>query len=178
MSVVIRPVGDDDAQAITRIYDYAVRHGTASFETEPPDCAQMRRRIAHLVEAGYPFLVAQQNHTSTVLGYAYAGPYRERSAYRYSLEDSVYLAPDAQKQGIGLKLLETLVARAQAAGFRQMFATIGDSANTASIRVHEKAGFYHIGTFRNAGYKFERWLDTVFMQRPLGLGSSCPPDTL
>jgi len=150
-----------------------VRHGTASFEIEPPDNAQMRRRYAALRAGGYPYLVAEL--AGTIAGYAYAGPYRERPAYRWSIEDSVYVAEQSQGRGLGRALLEALIAEAQQGGFRQMIAVIGDSANAASIELHRAAGFRMVGTFDSVGFKFGRWLDTVLMQRPLGHGASTPP---
>jgi L-amino acid N-acyltransferase YncA len=173
MRVSIRAADPDDIPAITAIYGAAVRHGTASFEIEPPDDAQMGRRYGALRAGGYPYLVAKL--AGTVAGYAYAGPYRERPAYRWSIENSVYVAEQSQRRGIGRALLEALIAEAQQGGFRQMIAVIGDSANTASIELHRVAGFRMVGTFDNVGFKFGRWLDTVLMQRPLGHGASTPP---
>ena len=173
MSFSIRAVDPDDIPTITAIYDEAVRHGTASFEIEPPDNAQMRRRYAALRAGGYPYLVAEL--AGTIAGYAYAGPYRERPAYRWSIEDSVYVAEQSQGRGLGRALLEALIAEAQQGGFRQMIAVIGDSANAASIELHRAAGFRMVGTFDSVGFKFGRWLDTVLMQRPLGHGASAPP---
>jgi phosphinothricin acetyltransferase len=173
MPVSIRAADPEDVPAITAIYAAAVRHGTASFEIEPPDDAQMRRRYGALRAGGYPYLVAEL--AGTVAGYAYAGPYRERPAYRWSIEDSVYVAEQSQRRGIGRALLEALIAEAQQGGFRQMIAVIGDSANAASIELHRTASFRMVGTFRNVGFKFGRWLDTVLMQRPLGPGASTLP---
>jgi phosphinothricin acetyltransferase len=164
--ILIRPTDEADLPAITAIYADAVRTGTATFELEPPDLAEMTSRFLNLTGAGFPYLVAIAD--GRVAGYAYAGPYRARPAYRFTVEDSVYLAPDAHRQGIGLKLLNALVAQAAASGFRQMIAVIGDSANAGSVGVHTRAGFEMIGTHRNVGFKFNRWLDTVLMQRDLG----------
>lgn len=171
--VTIRPAGPDDIPAITRIYADAVRFGTASFEIEPPDEAEMARRRRALVDAGYPYLVAQFG--ATVVGYAYAGAYRPRPAYRWSLENSIYIAPDAHRRGIGRALLGRLVAEAEKLGFRQMIAVIGDSAQSASIALHRAAGFRLVGTFEAVGHKQGRWLDTVLMQRTLGPGATTPP---
>jgi L-amino acid N-acyltransferase YncA len=168
--ILIRPTEEADLPAITAIYADAVRTGTATFELEPPDLAEMTSRFRNLTGAGFPYLVAIAD--GRVAGYAYAGPYRARPAYRFTVEDSVYLAPDASRQGIGLKLLNALVAQATASGFRQMIAVIGDSANAGSVGVHTRAGFEMIGTHRNVGFKFNRWLDTVLMQRDLASDDS------
>jgi L-amino acid N-acyltransferase YncA len=169
----IRPAQASDLAAITRIYDHAVRHGTASFEIEPPDEREMARRYEALRAGGYPYLVAELNNE--IMGYAYAGPHRARPAYRWSVEDSVYIAPASQRRGIGRALLERLIAEAEAGGFRQMIAVIGDSANAASIELHRTAGFRMVGTFDNVGFKFGRWLDSVLMQRTLGSGATTMP---
>jgi phosphinothricin acetyltransferase len=169
----VRPATPDDIPSITRIYAQAVRHGTASFELEPPDEAEMMRRQRALSDGGYPYLVAEIG--GAVAGYAYAGPYRARPAYRFSVENSVYVAPEAHRRGIGRLLLKALIAECEARGYRLMIAVIGDSAQTPSIELHRAAGFKMVGAFEGVGYKFERWLDTVLMQRPLGLGSSAPP---
>jgi phosphinothricin acetyltransferase len=171
--LLIRPVQVRDGAAITRIYADAVRHGTASFELEPPDEAEMARRQDGLLGGGYPFLVAEIS--GAVVGYAYAGPYRARPAYYWAVEDSVYIAPQAQRQGIGRALLSRLIAEAEARGFRQMIAVIGDSAQTASIALHAAAGFHRIGTLAAVGFKFDRWLDSVLMQRALGAGATTAP---
>lgn len=171
--VLIRPARPADMAAITRIYAFAVEHGTATFEIEPPDAAEMMRRHAALAANDYPYLVAERS--GLTLGYAYAGPYRARPAYRWSVEDSIYIAPEFHRQGLGSALLERLVVEAQMRGFRQMIAVIGDSAQLPSIAVHAKAGFAHIGTLRAVGFKHGRWLDTVLMQRPLGSGDTTPP---
>jgi L-amino acid N-acyltransferase YncA len=173
MSLVIRAATAADITAITAIYDHAVRHGTASFELDPPDAVEMARRRQTLVDAGFPYLVAEAD--GTVAGYAYAGAYRPRPAYRWSVEDSVYVAPALQRRGIGRTLLTALITAAEERGFRQMIAVIGDSAQTASIELHRAAGFHLVGTVENVGHKFGRWLDTVLMQRPLGPGASAPP---
>jgi L-amino acid N-acyltransferase YncA len=172
-TVSIRPVRPADIAAITRIYDHAVRHGTASFELDPPDANEMARRRDALSAGGFPYLVAEAENE--VLGYAYAGPYRARPAYRFTVEDSVYIAPAAQRQGLGRLLLDRLVVESEARGYRQMIAVIGDSANHASIALHAALGFRMIGTFEAVGWKFGRWLDSVLMQRSLGQGSASEP---
>jgi len=171
--LLIRPAAAADVAAIAGIYAHAVRCGTASFELEPPDEAEMARRWRAIVEAGYPYLVAQAD--GAVLGYAYAGPYRARPAYRWSVENSVYVAAEALRRGIGRALLDALIAEAERRGFRQMIAVIGDSAQTPSIALHRAAGFRLIGTLEAVGFKHGRWLDTVLMQRALGPGASAGP---
>jgi phosphinothricin acetyltransferase len=172
-AVSIRPTRPADIAAITRIYAHAVRHGTASFELDPPDEAEMARRQDALIAGGFPYLVAHGD--GDVLGYAYAGPYRARPAYRFTVEDSVYIAPDAQRRGLGRLLLDRLVTESEARGYRQMIAIIGDSANDSSIALHQAAGFRLIGTFEAVGFKFGRWLDSVLMQRSLGNGATTAP---
>ena len=171
--VSIRPATPADIPAITRIYAHAVRHGTASFELEPPDEAEMTRRQKALLDGGFPYLVATLD--GAVLGYAYAGPYRARPAYRFSVENSVYVATQAHRRGAGRALMDRLIAASEARGYRLMIAVIGDSAQTPSIELHRAAGFKLVGTFEGVGYKFDRWLDTVLMQRALGKGTSAPP---
>ncbi len=171
--VSIRPAAPTDIPAITRIYAHAVRHGTASFELEPPDEAEMTRRQRALLDGGYPYLVAEID--GAVAGYAYAGPYRTRPAYRYTVENSIYIAPEAHRRGIGRALLDRLIAECEARNYRLMIAVIGDSAQAPSIELHRAAGFKLVGAFEAVGYKFDRWLDSVLMQRPLGKGSSAPP---
>jgi phosphinothricin acetyltransferase len=166
-------VAAGDLAAITAIYADAVLTNTATFEIEPPSEAEMAQRVRALLDAGYPYLVAESG--GSVLGYAYAGTYRLRIGYRYTVEDSVYLAAEARGQGIGGALLGRLLEECAAAGFRQMIACIGDSANLASIRLHAAAGFERTGMFPNVGYKFGRWIDAVFMQRALGPGARQPP---
>ena len=173
MRLLIRAAAAADIPAITAIYDHAVRHGTASFELEPPDAAEMARRRQALVDGGYPYLVAEAD--GAVVGYAYAGAYRPRPAYRFSVEDSVYVAPALHRRGVGRALLDRLVAEAEQRGFRQMIAVIGDSAQLPSIELHRAAGFRLIGTVEHVGHKFGRWLDTVLMQRALGPGAAAPP---
>jgi L-amino acid N-acyltransferase YncA len=171
-AISLRAAHAHDLAAIAAIYDEAVRYGTASFEIEPPDLPEMTRRFEALRAGAYPYLVAEQD--GAILGYAYAGPYRARPAYHWSVEDSIYIAPPAQRRGIGRLLLDRLIGEAEAGGFRQMIAVIGDSANTGSVELHRAAGFRMVGTFDNVGFKFGRWLDSVLMQRPLGKGATEP----
>jgi len=170
---VIRAAAPADIPAITAIYAHAVQHGTATFEIEAPDAAEMSNRFRALAEGGFPYLVAEID--GAVHGYAYAGPYRTRIAYRHTLEDSIYIAPDLHGRGIGRALIERLLADATARGFRQMIAVIGDSGQSASIALHRAAGFRMVGTFEAVGFKFGRWLDTVLMQRRLGPGAATKP---
>ena len=172
-AALIRPARPTDLAAITRIYAHAVSHGTASFELEPPEQAEMARRQDALIAGGFPYLVAEGD--GGILGYAYAGPYRARPAYRFTVEDSVYIAPEAQRHGLGRLLLDALIAESEARGYRQMIAVIGDSAQHASIALHKGLGFRLAGTFEAVGFKFGRWLDTVLMQRPLGQGAETKP---
>jgi L-amino acid N-acyltransferase YncA len=169
----LRACGMHDMAAVTAIYGHAVIHGLASFELEAPDEAEMTRRFEAMRGGGYPYLVATCE--SEVAGYAYAAAYRTRPAYRSTVENSVYVRVDMQGRGIGRLLLGALIEEAAVRSFRQMIAVIGDSANTASIRLHEALGFTHVGVFRSVGWKHERWLDTVLMQRELGLGDGAPP---
>jgi L-amino acid N-acyltransferase YncA len=169
----IRPATEADLPFITDIYEHAVRHGTATFELTPPDLAEMTRRYRALVDGGFPYLVATLD--GKVAGYAYAGPYRPRPAYRFTVENSIYLKPAIHRRGIGLKLLQRLLAECTTRGYRQMIAVIGDSTNAGSIGVHTKCGFQMIGTHPNVGLKFGRWLDTVMMQTALGEGATTVP---
>jgi phosphinothricin acetyltransferase len=175
-SIEIRPAREADLPAITAIYDHEVREKTATFELTPPDLAEMTRRFRALHDGGFPYLAAMLD--GDVLGYAYAGSYRPRPAYRFTVENSVYLAPAAQRRGIGTQLLQRLIAECEARGHRQMIAVIGDSANAGSIGLHRRCGFAMIGTHPHVGFKFGRWLDTVMMQRALGEGAeTVPADT-
>jgi L-amino acid N-acyltransferase YncA len=173
-SIAIRPAVAHDVPAITRIYDYAVQYGTASFELTSPDEKEMKRRMEELLARGYPYVVAEGD--GMVAGYAYAGPYRARPAYRWSVEDSIYIAPQLQRRGIGRALLDRLITETEARGFRQMIAVIGDSGQTASIALHEAAGFRLVGTLEAVGFKHGRWLDSVLMQRALGAGATYNPE--
>jgi L-amino acid N-acyltransferase YncA len=174
-NVEIRAATEADLPAVTGIYEHAVLYGTATFELIPPDLAEMTRRFKSLMDGGYPYLVAVLE--GRVIGYAYAGPYRPRPAYRFTVENSVYLQPAIHRRGIGLQLLRRLIAECETRGYRQMIAVIGDSANAGSIGVHVRNGFAMIGTHPNVGFKFGRWLDTVMMQRPLGEGATTLPET-
>src|SRR4051812_14718521 len=169
----IRPATEANLPAVTDIYEHAVLHGTATFELIPPDLTEMTRRFKALMDGGYPYLVASLE--GGVIGYAYAGPYRPRPAYRFTVENSVYLKPSIHRRGIGLQLMQRLIGECETRGFRQMIAVIGDSANAGSIGVHTKTGFQMIGTHPSVGLKFGRWLDTVMMQRALGEGATTLP---
>jgi L-amino acid N-acyltransferase YncA len=171
--IFIRAAGPNDLAAITRIYAYAVRHGTASFEIDPPDQDEMMRRFEALVAGGFPYLVAER--AGALAGYAYAGTYRARPAYRFTVEDSIYVAAEQQRRGIGGALLDRLIAEAESRGFRQMIAVIGDSDQPGSIALHAGAGFRIIGTLDRVGFKFDRWLDCVLMQRALGADATTQP---
>jgi L-amino acid N-acyltransferase YncA len=174
-ALLIRPSTPADLAAITAIYGEAVLHGTGTFELETPDQPEMARRRDDVLSKGLPWLVAER--AGQVLGYAYANHFRPRKAYRFCLEDSIYLHPDARGQGVGRVLLAELMGRCEAAGARQMLAVIGDAANAGSIGVHAALGFEHTGVLKASGWKFGRWLDVVLMQRSLGTGASTPaPD--
>jgi phosphinothricin acetyltransferase len=170
--LIIRPCETRDLPEITAIYRDAVLHGTASFEIDPPDEPEMTRRRATLLEGGYPYLVAEAE--GRVAGYAYAGLYRARLAYRSTVENSVYVAQAFRGRGVARGLLARLIEEAAERDFRQMIAVIGDSANLPSIRLHEAAGFRPVGVLRSVGWKHGRWLDTVLMQRALGSGDGAP----
>lgn len=172
MPLILRNSLDADLPAITAIYHHAVLHGTGTFELDPPDAAEMGRRRAEVLGRGLPWLVAERD--GQLLGYAYANYFRPRMAYRFCLEDSIYLAPEAQGAGVGSLLLAELIARCETAGARQLVAVIGDSANQGSIGLHRRLGFRDMGVMQAAGWKFDRWLDVVFMQRELGLGATAP----
>ena len=171
----IRPSTDADLPAITAIYAWNVRNGLGTFEEDPPAQDEMARRRAAFLERGLPYLVAEQD--GVVLGYAYAGPFRLRAAYRYTVEDSVYVSPDAVGKGVGKALLGALITACEGLGLRQMVAVIGDSGNTASIGLHAAMGFVQQGVFPAMGHKFGRWVDLVWMQRPLNGGGAREPDT-
>jgi phosphinothricin acetyltransferase len=173
---ILRDSRDADVAAIQAIYAHHVLTGLASFEEVPPSVAEMARRRADVLSRGLPSYVAEAE--GRVLGYAYASSYRPRIGYRFTLEDSVYLAPDAIGRGIGRRLLDRLIERATALGYRQMVAVIGDSDHRASIGLHRNAGFQLIGTLPAVGFKFGRWVDSVLMQRPLGAGSTSLPTEL
>jgi L-amino acid N-acyltransferase YncA len=174
-TISIRAALAGDLDRITEIYADAVTHGTASYELEPPSRAEMGARFDSLAAGGFPYLVAEKD--GALLGYAYAGAFRPRPAYRFIVEDSVYVAPDAKGQGVGLMLMQALIEACRVSGFRQIIAVIGDGhADSASVRLHEKLGFRHSGRLEGSGYKHGRWLDTVFMQLSLNGGASVPPD--
>ena len=171
--LTIRPSAAADLPAITRIYGHAVVHGTGTFETDAPDDAEIARRRDDVLCKGLPWLAAERD--GQILGYAYANHFRPRRAYRFCLEDSIYLDPAARGQGVGRLLLAELLAQCEARGARQVLAVIGDSANAGSIGVHRSCGFEPTGVFKAAGWKFERWLDVVLMQKALGQGRSTAP---
>jgi L-amino acid N-acyltransferase YncA len=171
--MLIRPSHDDDLPAITAIYGEAVHTGTASFELEAPDQAEMARRRQAVLQAKLPWLTAER--AGAVVGYAYAGPFRPRPAYRFCVENSIYIDAAARGHGLGALLLAELIARCEAWGARQMVAVIGDSGNAGSIAVHAASGFRYAGQVDQVGWKFERWLDVVFMQRSLGAGGTASP---
>ena len=163
----------EDFAAIQAIYAHHVLHGLASFEEEPPGVEELQRRYRDVVQRGLPYLVVE--YGLEVVGYGYCSPYRTRSAYRYVLEDSIYVRHDMAGRGIGKRLLEELIRRCAGLGYRQIIAVIGDSANAASIGVHAACGFLRVGTLRSVGFKFGRWVDSVYMQRPLGAGDASRP---
>jgi L-amino acid N-acyltransferase YncA len=173
MTLRVRPTVDSDLPAVTAIYADAVLHGTASFELEPPREGEMARRRAVLLDAGYPYLAAERE--GVVVGYAYAGPYRPRAAYRSTVEDSIYVAPRARGQGIGRALLGALIEQCEVLDFRLMVAVIGDEASSGSIRLHRSLGFELTGILPGIGYKHGRWLASVLMHRRLGAGTATPP---
>jgi len=173
--VEVRPAAQGDLAAIQSIYAHHVLHGLATFEEVPPDVEEMRRRYQDLTGRGLPYLVAVER--SEILGFGYCTPYRARSAYRFALEDSIYVKDGHLGKGIGSRILGDLVRLCEGLGYRQVIAAIGDSANAASIGLHARHGFLRVGTLRSSGYKFRRWVDTVLMQRPLGPGDGEPPST-
>ena len=169
----IRPAIEADLPFVTKIYAHAVLHGTATFELTPPDLAEMTRRYRVLMDGAFPYLVAVLD--GIIVGYAYAGAYRPRPAYRFTVENSIYLDPAIHRRGIGMKLMRRLIDDCETRGYRQMIAVIGDSANAGSIGMHRACGFQMIGTHPNVGLKFGRWLDTVMMQLALGEGATTIP---
>ena len=171
--MLVRPAAPQDLAAIQSIYAYHVLHGLASFEEQAPPLEEMRRRFADVTGSGLPYLAAEEN--GEVLGYGYCALYRSRSAYRYTLEDSVYVKHGQQGKGVGRALLADLIGRCEALNYRQVIAVIGDSANAASIALHASLGFVRAGSLRSTGYKFGRWVDTLLMQRPLGRGDGVNP---
>lgn len=171
--VVIRDAADGDMADVQRIYAHHVLNGLATFEEVPPTVDEMRSRRNAVLAAGLPYLVAEVD--GRVAGYCYATSYRPRPAYRHTIEDSVYVSEGLRGRGIGVVLLQRLIARAEAGPWRQMLAVIGNSGNAGSIALHRRMGFETVGTLRSVGYKLGQWVDTVLMQRPLGLGASTLP---
>lgn len=169
----IRPSQLEDIPAITAIYAHHVLHGTGTFEVDPPTQDDMTNRRADVLSKGLPYLVATEG--DKLLGFAYCNWFKPRPAYRFSAEDSIYMAPDAQARGLGRALLAELMAQAELAGVRKLIAVIGDSANVGSVAVHRSVGFSHVGTLKSCGWKFDRWLDVVMMDKSLGLGDNNPP---
>ncbi len=174
MTFSIRNATAADLAAITEIYRDSVLNGTASYEITPPDLAEMTSRHAGIVEKGYPYIVAEAEEGG-ILGYAYASAFRTRPAYRWLVEDSIYLAPEARGRGVGKALLKELLTRCETLGFRQMVAVIG-GASSASVAVHKSLGFEMTGTLKGTGFKHGQWLDTVLMQIALGEGKDTDPD--
>lgn len=170
---IIRPSRDEDMAAITAIYTHHVLHGTGTFELDPPSQAEMAQRRAEVLARGLPHLVAEDR--GQIVGFAYCNWFRPRPAYRFAAEDSIYLAPEAAGLGLGRALLAELAAAAQRAGMRKLIAVIGDSANHASIGVHRACGFTPAGVLTSSGWKFGQWLDTVLMEKALGLGDTTSP---
>jgi L-amino acid N-acyltransferase YncA len=171
--LTLRPSTDADVPAITAIYGHHVLHGTGTFETTPPTEADMANRRLDVLGRGLPYLVAEKQ--GRVLGFAYCQWFKPRPAYRYSAEDSIYLHPDAAGEGIGKQLLAALMHQAEAAGIRKLIAVIGDSGNAGSIGVHRSLGFHKVGVIQACGWKFDRWLDIVLMEKAIGAGDSTPP---
>lgn len=171
--MIVRDAGEADIPASRAIYAEHVRHGLGTFELEPPDAEKMAARRRAVLALGLPYLVAELD--GEVLGYCYGGAYRPRPAYRHTVEDSVYVASDAMGRGVGSALLAELIRRCEAGAWRQMLAVIGDSGNASSIALHRRFGFREIGRLEAVGYKFDRWVDVVIMQRALGAGAATPP---
>ena len=175
MTTLIRTSQESDMSCLTAIYAHHVEHGSGSFELSAPNVQEMARRRTAVLENGLPYLVAEVN--GAVMGYAYANLFRPRPAYRFLVENSVYIDHTAQRLSLGRALMAELIQRCEAQGARQMIAVIGDSANLGSIRLHQGLGFEHVGLIRSSGWKHQRWLDTVMMQRALGLGDLTTPKT-
>ncbi len=169
----IRPSTYADVPALTAIYTHHVLHGTGTFEIDPPSAADMAARRTDVLSKGLPYLVAEE--AGTVLGFAYCNWFKPRPAYRFSAEDSIYLAPDAAGKGLGRTLLAELALQAERAGVRKLIAVIGDSANAGSIGVHRALGFTHVGLLKSCGWKFDRWLDVVLMDKAIGDGDNSQP---
>jgi L-amino acid N-acyltransferase YncA len=171
--VQVRPALPDELPAMRAIYEHHVLYGLASFEEEPPSLDEMRRRYEEVRARGLPWLAA--DFGGVLAGYGYCAPYRSRSAYRYTLEDSVYVRNGSEGRGVGSAILDALIRRCEALGYRQLVAVIGDSGHAASINLHASHGFVRVGTLRSCGFKLGRWVDSVLMQRPLGSGDANPP---
>ncbi len=174
MTITIRPSRDEDVAAITAIYAHHVLNGTGTFETEPPTASDMAARRADVLGKNLPYLVAEE--AGEVLGFAYCNWFKPRPAYRYSAEDSIYLAEAARGRGLGSRLLAALSEAAEAAGIRKLIAVIGDSANAGSVGVHRAQGFTHVGVLKDCGWKFGEWRDVVLMEKVLGEGSTTRPE--
>jgi phosphinothricin acetyltransferase len=172
--MIVRDATPEDAEAMAAIYGHDAVHGTGTFEEAAPSAAEMTARLANLQARNMPWVVAEED--GRVLAFAYAAPYRPRAAYRYTAEDSVYVAPDAQGRGVGRAVLERIIAECEARGLRQLVAVIGDSANVGSVALHRALGFEPIGVLPDTGFKHGRWLDVVLMQKPLNGGSETPPE--
>ncbi len=172
----IRPTNDSDLGEITAIYAHHVLHGTGTFETTPPTEEDMGARRTDVLSKGLPYLVVED--ATGILGFAYCNWFKPRPAYRFSAEDSIYLAPTAAGKGLGRLLLTELMVQAERSGVRKLIAVIGDSANMGSVGVHKTCGFTHVGILASCGWKFERWLDVVLMERFIGLGNSSAPESL
>lgn len=172
--MIIRDAVDADIEAVARIYGHAVETGSGTFEYGPPPLPEMQTRWRSVVGYGLPYVVAEID--GEVVGYGACTPFRPRTGYRFTIEDSLYVDPRFQRRGVAGALLGALIQRCEQAGFRQMVAVIGDSANAGSIALHRAAGFDHAGSFRSVGYKHDKWTDIVFMQRALGKGDGAPPD--
>ena len=171
---IIRSSLDQDLPAITAIYAHHVMHGTGTFETDAPSVADMTNRRAEVLSRGLPYLVAE--HDGAIAGFAYGNWFKPRPAYRYSVEDSIYIAPDLQGKGLGRALLAELMARFEAVGIRKVMAIVGDSANTGSVGIHLALGFTQVGIVDSCGWKFGAWRDIVIMQKTLGVGNTQPPN--
>jgi L-amino acid N-acyltransferase YncA len=174
-TAIVRPSVDADMTAITRIYAHHVLNGTGTFETSPPSEEEMRTRRADVLGKNLPWLVIENN--GYIAGFAYANWFKPRPAYRFSVEDSIYLAADALGKGLGKQLLNELLVQLERRGVRKVMAVIGDSANTGSVGVHRSAGFEQAGLIESCGWKFGRWLDIVLMQKSIGEGNTTPPDS-
>lgn len=173
MNLLIRASRDEDVTALAAIYAASVATETASWEVESPSTEEFAQRRSEVLAKGYPYFIAEID--GEVVGYSYASAYRARIGYRFVVEDSVYVLHQMKGRGIGKKLLMTLIDECVKRGYRQMIAVIGDSANQGSIKLHQACGFEHVALFKGIGYKFDRWLDSVQMQRALGAGSALPP---